>query len=127
MNILSQLGTYLTDAAHWSGQDGIPMRVLEHLEYTGLVLLIAVVIALPIGLLIGHTNKGATWVIALGNASRSLPTLGLLTLTVLLAGLGLVPVLVALVILAVPPSSPPPTPASGTWSRRSPTQRAGWA
>ncbi|MFJ1680668.1 MULTISPECIES: hypothetical protein [unclassified Streptomyces] len=127
MNILSQLGTYLTDTTHWSGQDGIPMRVLEHLEYTGLALLIAVVIALPIGLLIGRTNKGATWVIALGNASRSLPTLGLLTPTVLLAGLGLVPVLVALVILAVPPSSPPPTPASGTWSRRSPTQRAGWA
>lgn len=103
MNILNQLGTYLTDTAHWSGETGIPLRVLEHLEYTGLALLIAVVIALPVGLMIGHTNKGAFWVIALGNASRSLPTLGLLTLAVLLAGLGLIPALVALVILAVPP------------------------
>jgi osmoprotectant transport system permease protein len=94
---------FLSDPAHWTGPSGIPVRVLEHLWYTGLTLAIAVGIALPVGLLIGHTNRAAFLVINLGNAARSLPTLGVLIIVVLTTGLGLTPVLVALVALAVPP------------------------
>jgi osmoprotectant transport system permease protein len=94
---------FLSDPAHWSGPSGIPTRLLEHVGYTLLALGIATGIALPVGLLIGHTNRGAFLAINLGNAARSLPTLGVLILVVLATGIGFTPVLVALVALAIPP------------------------
>lgn len=95
---------YLFDGGNWGlGGGSIPDRLVQHVEYTLLTLLISAVIALPIGLLIGHTNRGAFLAINIGNAGRSLPTFGLLSLMVVLIGTGLVPVLVALVVLAVPP------------------------
>ncbi|TCC55908.1 ABC transporter permease [Kribbella pittospori] len=94
---------FLTDPANWSGPEGIIHRLLQHLAYTGLSLLIAAVIAFPIGLLIGHTRRGAFVAINTVNAWRALPTLGLLTLIVLLIGIGVVPVIIALVVLGVPP------------------------
>lgn len=101
--ILHQLIVFLTDPAHWSGSYGIPALVGQHLWYTFLTLLIAWAIAFPIGLLIGHTGRGAFVAINIGNAGRSLPTLGFLILLVLLMGIGLVPNLIALVFLAIPP------------------------
>jgi len=103
MNIFDQLIDFLSDSAHWSGPAGIPTRLLEHLQYTGLSLVVAAAIALPVGLVIGHTGRGAFLAINAANAARSLPTLGLLTLVVLIAGIGITPVLVALVALAIPP------------------------
>jgi osmoprotectant transport system permease protein len=94
---------FLTDPAHWTGSSGIPVRLLEHLWYTALTLLVATAVALPVGLLIGHTNRGAFLAINVGNAARSLPTLGVLIIVVLTTGIGLTPVLVALVALAIPP------------------------
>jgi len=95
----------LLDGAYWSfgNPEGFPQRILEHLGYTVLALAIALVIAFPIGLLIGHTGKGSFLAINAGNAGRALPTLGVLLLVVTLAGTGLVPVTVALVLLAIPP------------------------
>lgn len=95
--------SYLFDGANWTFDEGFPQRILEHLGYTFLALVIAFVIAFPIGLLIGHTNRGAFAAINLGNAGRALPTLGVLLLVVSLVGTGLLSVTVALVLLAVPP------------------------
>jgi len=96
---------FLLDGANWSlsAPDAFPHRILEHLGYTGLALLIAVAIAFPIGMWIGHTGRGAFVAINVGNAGRALPTLGVLMLALSLVGIGLLPVTVALVILAVPP------------------------
>ncbi len=95
---------YLLDPDNWAwGNFSIPHRLLQHLEYTLVALLISALIALPIGLLIGHTNRGAFLAINLGNAGRALPTFGLLSLIVVLVGTGALPVYVALVVLAVPP------------------------
>lgn len=95
---------YLLDGANWAfGAGNIPARLLQHVEYTLLTLLISAAIALPVGLFIGHTNRGAFLAINIGNAGRSLPTFGLLSLMVTLVGIGTLPVLVALVVLAVPP------------------------
>ncbi|WP_337061623.1 ABC transporter permease [Kineococcus sp. G2] len=94
---------YLLDPARWSGPGSIPQLVLAHLGYTGLALLAGVLIAFPLGLLIGHTGRGAWLAINAGNAGRALPTLGLLMLLVTLMGLGVLPVLIALVVLVVPP------------------------
>ena len=102
-NALGQGWEWLTDPANWTGSAGIPVRTLEHLQYTGLALLIAALIAVPLGLLIGHTGRGSVTVVAVSGLLRALPTLGMLTLFVLLAGLGLMPPIWALVLLAVPP------------------------
>jgi len=95
---------YLLDGDKWAGSGAsIPERLLQHTSYTLVTLLISAAIALPVGLLIGHTNRGAFLAINIGNAGRALPTFGLLSLMVALIGIGTVPVLVALVVLAVPP------------------------
>jgi osmoprotectant transport system permease protein len=95
---------YLFDGSNWGwGGSSIPEHLVQHVEYTLLTVAISAVIALPVGFFIGHTNRGAFLAINIGNAGRSLPTFGLLSLMVTLVGTGLLPVLVALVILAVPP------------------------
>ncbi len=94
---------FLTDPLNWSGPEGIPHRILQHFGYTFLAVLVAILIALPVGLLIGHTRRGAFLAINIGNAARALPTVGLLTLVVLLTYIGFFPVLVALVVLGIPP------------------------
>jgi osmoprotectant transport system permease protein len=101
---------WLTDPVNWSGPGGIPTRVLEHLWYSALSLLAAAVIAIPLGLAIGHTGRGRLLVVNLAGAARAIPSLGLLFLMVLwlfpkfqgdLAFL--VPSLIVLVVLAIPP------------------------
>jgi osmoprotectant transport system permease protein len=94
---------WLFDPAHWSGPTGFPARILEHLGYTGLTVLIAALIAVPLGAVIGHTGRGTFLVAGLSNGLRALPELGLLTFLVLLTYVGLLPVVISLVILALPP------------------------
>jgi len=105
VNIFAQVSRYLTTGSNWSLGDSmsISARLLQHLQYTVLALAIAAVIALPVGFYIGHTGRAAFVAINAGNAGRSLPTLGLLTFMVTLIGIGLVPAIIALVVLAVPP------------------------
>lgn len=103
MNLVAQVVEWLADPTHWTGAGGVPARLLEHLYYSGLALLVGLVIAVPIGALIGHTGRGGFAVVGLANGLRALPELGLLILLVLLMGIGLVPVVVALAVLAVPP------------------------
>ncbi|MGG5171070.1 ABC transporter permease [Pseudarthrobacter sp. J1738] len=102
-SIIANTITWLTDPEHWTGITGIPVRIGEHLQYSALVLLIAAVIAIPVGMYVGHTGKGRVVVVAVAGSLRALPTLGLLILFVLLAGIGLMPPIWALVILTVPP------------------------
>jgi len=94
---------WLFSAQQWSGVDGIPTRLGQHLYYSGVALLVAVAIAVPLGLLIGHTNRGGFLVVNSANAARALPTAGVLLLVVTLTGIGFLPVLVPLVALAIPP------------------------
>lgn len=101
--MLGRLGDWFSAPAQWSGSGAIPVRVLEHLGYTLLAVVIAAVIALPLGALIGHTRRGELAVVGVANGLRALPELGVLVLFVLLLGLGLLPPTLALVLLAIPP------------------------
>ncbi|WP_193103686.1 ABC transporter permease [Brachybacterium sp. FME24] len=101
-NPFLQALAWLAEAAHWSGPSGIPMRTLEHLGYTALGVFVAALIAVPLGLLVGHTGVGKSVAIASAGAARALPTLGLVTLFALLLGIGLTAPLLAFVVLAVP-------------------------
>jgi osmoprotectant transport system permease protein len=103
VNVVNEVFTWLTDPAQWSGPDGIPVRTLQHLWYSLLATGIAAAIALPIGVFIGHTGRGAVFAVNLTNLGRAIPTLGIIILVFILAGFGIVPVLVALTALAVPP------------------------
>lgn len=103
MNLLAEVVAWFATTANWTGSAGVPARLLEHLYYSGLALVIGLVIALPLGALVGHTGRGSFLVVGLGNGMRALPELGLLTLLVLLMGIGLLPVVLALAVLAIPP------------------------
>ncbi|GAA0946901.1 ABC transporter permease [Pseudonocardia zijingensis] len=103
MNILAEVMTWLTSGANWTGSSGVPIRVLEHLYYSGLALLLGLVIAVPIGVAVGHTGRGSFLVVGAANGLRALPELGLLILLVLAMGIGLLPVVLALSVLAIPP------------------------
>jgi osmoprotectant transport system permease protein len=97
--------SYLFNSANWhlTGDSSIPDRIAQHVAYVVVTLVIGAVIALPIGLLIGHTNRGAFIAIALGNLGRSLPTFGLVLLLVTVFGVYQWPVILGLVVLAIPP------------------------
>lgn len=103
MTLLGQAWAWLLDPAHWSGANGIPLRLLEHLEVTVGVVLVAALVALPLGVLVGHTGRGRLAVTATTGAARALPTLGLLTLLGLWLGIGLTAPFLALLVLALPP------------------------
>lgn len=103
MKFLSQALTYIFTGANWDGNAGITTRILEHLQYTAVAVIASVLIAVPIGLVIGHTGRGTFAVVSAVNALRALPTLGVLLLGVLLMGLGLLPPTIALMLLGIPP------------------------
>ena len=112
MEMISSFLAWLTDASHWTGDGGIPVRIGEHLLISGIPLLVAILVALPVGLFIGHTGRGALLAVSLGNIGRALPSLGILGIILpltlpLTAGtdipLGLPPSLIALFALALPP------------------------
>ncbi|MEU3860322.1 ABC transporter permease [Streptomyces sp. NPDC028722] len=103
MNVLNFAHSFFSDSAHWHGYDGIPTRFAEHLRYSLEALLIAAAIGLPVGLLTGHTGRGGNTLALLATAGRALPSFGLLVLMFLWIGFGLLPVMIPLVVLAVPP------------------------
>ena len=104
---------WLNDPQNWTGTrttPGIGAQIAVHLWYTAIALLIAGVIAFPLGLLLGHTGRAA-WLVSVANGLRSLPTVGLLILlyvmvSPLISGRGdavyLVPTQIVLVLLALP-------------------------
>jgi osmoprotectant transport system permease protein len=103
MNFLQQALSFIFTAANWGGPAGLTVRILEHLQYTAVALFFSALIAIPIGMIIGHTGRGTFVVVGGVNALRALPTLGVLLLGVLLWGLGLIPPTVALMLLGIPP------------------------
>ena len=107
MNI-ADVARWLADPEHWQGSHGIPVRVLEHIELSGLAVAIAAVIALPIALYLGHTGRGGFVAINVANIGRALPSLALLAFALPVAislglGLGFWPTLFSLIPLALPP------------------------
>lgn len=127
MNVLNFMQSFFTDGSHWHGYDGIPQRVWEHVQYTAGALAIAAAIGLPIGLATGHTGRGGNALAFVSAGARALPTFGLLVLMFVWLGLGIVPVMIPLVVLAIPRSSSPPTRRSAPWTRHPSTPPGAWA
>jgi osmoprotectant transport system permease protein len=94
---------WFTTAANWQGPDGIGAQLLAHIGYVLLALVIALVVAVPLGLYVGHTGRGSVVLVGAGNAIRALPTLGLVTFLFLLFTDSKLAAVIGLVVLAIPP------------------------
>jgi len=103
MNLLFEAFQWLADGHNWLGPSGILERVGQHIVFVAAVVSISTLIALPIGLYIGHTGRWKNLVMIGTGAARAVPTLGLLTLVGLWLGIGWQAPLIALVALAIPP------------------------
>lgn len=103
MNIFMQLAEWFTSATQWSGPGSIPVRVGEHVFYAFVATAVAAIIALPVGIGLGHLGRGGLLAINISNIGRAVPVLGLLILVFILSGIGYLPVFVALTALAIPP------------------------
>ncbi|SMQ63554.1 ABC transporter permease [Agreia sp. VKM Ac-1783] len=103
MNLLIDAFAWIFDPAHLGGPNGIPIRLVQHLTISLAVLVIASVIAIPLGYLIGHTGRGRSLAVSLTGGFRALPTLGLLIIVALWLGIGIEAPIIALVVLAIPP------------------------
>lgn len=112
--MIGDVFTWLNDPAHWRDTayfTGIRSQLLDHLQYSLIAVAIGAAIALPVGVLVGHTNR-ATWLVAGANALRAIPGVGLLILLAIViaphfhgrTNLGfLIPTEIVLVVFAVPP------------------------
>ncbi|MFF3515705.1 ABC transporter permease [Streptomyces sp. NPDC002573] len=96
---------WLTDPAHWSGDDGIGHRLTQHVLLTIGCLVVSCAIALPVALVLGHLGRGGALAVNISNIGRAVPTFAVLVLLLLtpLGRWGEGPTVVALVLFAVPP------------------------
>lgn len=78
-------------------------KTAEHLVLSGAAIGVALVLAIPLGVVLGHLHRGSFLAINVGNVGRALPSLAVIAIGVALLGIGFGNVLVALVVLAVPP------------------------
>jgi osmoprotectant transport system permease protein len=101
---------WLLASDHWSGENGIPIRVLQHLVLSAVGVGFGVLIAFPIGALVGHTRRGAGVAVSIANLGRAIPSFAILVLTFIVMlrwwpglAFGSGPTVVALTLLAIPP------------------------
>jgi osmoprotectant transport system permease protein len=113
---MGEIIDFFLNPANWAGQTGIPNRLYEHLLISGIAILVATLVGLPLGLYIGHTGRGANLAINLANIGRAVPSYAILVMvlpvTLGLApvlgyspslGLNPLPILIAMTLLAIPP------------------------
>ena len=97
-------GTFL-DGFQFIGENGwlIWHKVVEQLALSAAAMGVAIAIAIPIGVLLGHWHRGSFIAINVSNIGRALPSLAVVAIGISVFGIGFTNIMVALVILAVPP------------------------
>ncbi len=110
MSIVAETVAWLSDPANWAGPNGIPVRFAEHVGISLVSLLIALAIALPAGLYVGHTRRGTGFAVGVANIGRAVPSFALIGLVLPITqaldpinGFSLYPTVIAMVVLAIPP------------------------
>jgi osmoprotectant transport system permease protein len=108
MTLFAEIAAWLADPSHWSGSDGIPTRVAEHVFLSATATAVAVLLALPLGVYLGHTRRFDFAAINAANVGRALPSLALLAFALPVSfalglGLGFWPTLFAMIPLGIPP------------------------
>ncbi|MFD9729435.1 ABC transporter permease [Streptomyces sp. NPDC059072] len=105
MGVAGDAWSWLADGANWSGENGVGNRLAEHVYVSGVALGIACLLALPVGLWLGHLGKGGALAVNLSNVGRAVPVFAVLALFMVspLRNAGYLPTIAALVLFAVPP------------------------
>jgi osmoprotectant transport system permease protein len=104
MNAFHDAIVYLNDPFNWTRPGGIIDLLLEHLAISAVAVLAAMVVALPVGIVLGTTGRGAGAIVVFSNVSRAVPTLALLTVfAVTPIGFGDPATTIALAVFAIPP------------------------
>jgi osmoprotectant transport system permease protein len=114
MEFVGQVVGWFTDPVNWSGDDGIPVRLGEHLVLSAVPLAAALLIALPVATWVGHTGRFGGLAINLANVGRAIPTLAIMAIAAIvlnrwLADIGLrreageITTMAAMAALAIPP------------------------
>jgi osmoprotectant transport system permease protein len=103
VNFLGDVYDWFTDSDQWSGTAGIPHRLFEHVQLSSISVLVALIIAIPIGVMLGHVRRGGNAAVIVSNMGRAIPSFGILVLLVQVLGIGAGPTFVALLLLAIPP------------------------
>lgn len=78
-------------------------KTWEHLQLSGVALAISILIAVPLGIVLGHVHRGSFVAVNLANIGRALPTLVVIAVGFAFLGIGFTTVLLGLIVLAVPP------------------------
>lgn len=99
----TEVGQWFADPLNWSGPTSVPVRLLEHLRLSAIPMLIATLVALPLGLFVGHTRRLELLVVSTANIGRAIPSFAVLVIFVMLMGIGDGPIIIALTLLAIPP------------------------
>jgi osmoprotectant transport system permease protein len=103
MTFLGSVVRWFLNPAHWHGDFGVPNRLEEHVLMSLAATGAAALVALPVGLALGHFGRGGALAINISNVGRALPSFAILVLAVQLVGIGALPAFLALVALAIPP------------------------
>jgi osmoprotectant transport system permease protein len=78
-------------------------KTLEHLSVSFEAIAIALLIAVPLGVWLGHLHRGSFAAINISNIGRALPSLAVIAILLAVTGIGRTTIVIALVVLAVPP------------------------
>lgn len=113
MSFLGDVWNFLTSSDQWHGDESIPRLLGQHVQLTIVSVLVAALVALPIGIVLGHVRTGGAIAVNVANIGRALPAFALLILSVQWVGIGdptgiltpvqSVPAFIAMFALAVPP------------------------
>lgn len=101
-----QVGEWFSDHDNWVGPTGVPHLAVEHLELSALSLLVAIVVAFPLAVVLGHIGKGGAIVGQVANVGRAVPTLAVLIILLIAGppfGFSRVSAVTAFALFAIPP------------------------
>ena len=108
IGFLADVAAWFADPENWSGVDGIPNRLWEHIQISVFAVAVAAAIALPIAVWLGHYRRGGQLAVATVNIGRAIPSFAIVALALPITirlglGLGFWPTFLALFLLALPP------------------------
>jgi osmoprotectant transport system permease protein len=96
---------FFTDPANWTGTDGIWTRLIEQLQISLTALVVAAIIAIPAGVLLGRSGRASFLTYSISNVGRAIPTFALLYIFASWdpIGVGNLAAILALILFAIPP------------------------
>lgn len=103
MNFYSGVASFFSTWSNYTGSNGILHRLAQHVEVSAISVAVAILVALPVALWIGHTGRGGFLAISIANIGRAIPSFAILVVGAAWLGIGQKPALLALILLSIPP------------------------